>query len=130
MRLYESHPEIATRPCDSCRKYFYRDDGTIDTAKDWVDGQEVEVKKLRPDPDGVPCNTDAGCPKGHYSEPTELSENLLECYDHYLECRAVGQFPDDPLVRRSAAIIHQVEKSCERARRLEEITALLGGRRL
>ena len=31
-------------------------------------------------------------------------------YQHYRECRAVGQFPDDPLVRRNAAEIQDVEE--------------------
>ena len=30
-------------------------------------------------------------------------------YTHYLECKAVGSFPDDPIVRRNASLIRSVE---------------------
>jgi len=51
----------------------------------------------------------------------ELSPKNELCYQHYKECKAVGQFPDDPTVRRNAALIESVENDC---RRLQEIQIL------
>jgi hypothetical protein len=34
-------------------------------------------------------------------------------YLHYLECKAVGQFPDDPIVRRTARICAAIERTEE-----------------
>jgi hypothetical protein len=47
---------------------------------------------------------------------------------HYQECRAVGQFPDDAIVRRNAAIIRAATDAAEaqqRAKQLGPIAALL-----
>ena len=62
----------------------------------------------------APCqDPKRGCPKGTPENP----RNLLLCnelaYEHYRECRAVGEFPDDPIVRRNAAIIRAVEDEIE-----------------
>lgn len=42
-----------------------------------------------------------------FLDAVEPSERSLLTYQHYLECRAVGHFPDDPIVRRNARIIRQ-----------------------
>lgn len=46
----------------------------------------------------------------------ELSERNLLALQHYQRCKAVGQFPDDALVRRNAAIIAGVFQSVEEGR--------------
>ena len=62
----------------------------------------------------APCrDPERGCPKGTPEHPrTLLPENEL-AYEHYRECRAVGEFPDDAVVRRNAAIIRKVEDEVE-----------------
>ncbi|MEQ8788878.1 MAG: hypothetical protein RIC55_21380 [Pirellulaceae bacterium] len=45
-------------------------------------------------------------------------------YEHYLRCRATGQFPIDAIVARNAAIIRSIEEEFERSR-IDEIHALL-----
>ena len=35
----------------------------------------------------------------------ELSPENRRAWEHYLECRAVESWPEDPIVRRNAAII-------------------------
>ena len=44
----------------------------------------------------------------------ELSEQNWDAWGHYRECRAVGSFPADPIVRRLAAVCRQVEDAFER----------------
>jgi hypothetical protein len=62
--------------------------------------------------------------RAHAVEPTGRS---WRAYRHYRECRAVGRFPDDPLVRRCAALVRQFEEVLER-RPLEELLAFLGAK--
>ncbi|MGZ4988610.1 MAG: hypothetical protein ACXWBP_11225, partial [Limisphaerales bacterium] len=59
------------------------------------------------------------CPKGTPEEPRNLNPDNEACVQHYRECRAVGNFPDDSVVRRNAAAIREVEDSVERARAVE-----------
>jgi len=55
-----------------------------------------------------PCRL-SGCPKGTPENSIELSQKNLQAWHHYQECRAVGNFPDDPIVRRNAALIKRIE---------------------
>ena len=55
------------------------------------------------------------CIRRYAQEPTDRTRAVLA---HYLECRAVGQWPDDPIVRRNAAIIRGIMDQVE-ANRIE-----------
>jgi hypothetical protein len=58
-------------------------------------------------------------PRGVQARPEhaiELSRRNAQAYWHYLECKATGRFPDDPIVRRNAALIRLVEEEVERER--------------
>ena len=71
----------------------------------------------------TPCRFCPKIPKGQEPKPenaVELTMRNWQAYQHYLECKAVGAFPDDPIVRRNAMLIRQVEDS---ARRMESLTA-------
>lgn len=48
------------------------------------------------------------CPKGTPESPKTLSAENELCYEHFLECQAVGSFPDDSVVRRNAKVIIEV----------------------
>ena len=54
-----------------------------------------------------------------------LSAENRQCYRHYLECKAVGDFPKDWTVRRNAAIIRRIEEDVERDREDEIKLAML-----
>lgn len=60
----------------------------------------------------TPCHE---CPKIPAGEPKErrhaieLSDRNKAAWQHWRECRAVGVFPDDPIVRRNAAILQSVQ---------------------
>ena len=84
------------------------------------DGKIVERLPIFP----APCRTDKGCPKGTPENQRSLTYENEQCYDHYRECRAVNQFPDDPVVRRNAAAIRDVEDIVER-RRQEDLQSTL-----
>lgn len=98
----------------------------------------LEVFTRGQDEDGTPLRVEripqqeprcCWCPKvPRGTEPVpenavELNAMNWRAYQHYLECKAVGQFPgDDPIVRRNAMLIRGVE---EAAARME--TALANG---
>jgi hypothetical protein len=65
------------------------------------------------------------CPKGTPEDPKSLLPQNEACYRHYQECQAVGEFPDDPLVRRHARLIREIEQGYERYRDELKHTRLL-----
>lgn len=60
-----------------------------------------------------PCRQPKGCAKGTPEKTVGLWPENVMCYEHYLECKAVGQFPDDAVIKRNAAVIRDVEEAAE-----------------
>lgn len=85
---------------------------------------QVEKHRGRPArrPKGIPppCKQ---CPKGGPDEFSDLLPQNLECMQHYLECEATGSFPDDPMVKRHAALLKMVRDHADKYQRKEELTA-------
>lgn len=46
----------------------------------------------------------------------EMTPIIVQAYQHYLECRAVGQFPDDPIVRQNAALFRYATDEADKQR--------------
>lgn len=93
------------------------------------------MKRLgrRPARSKTPCRYCPKIPDGKDPRPenaVEVSEKNLAAYGHYLECKAVGAFPPDPIVRRNAAVIRGVEEAVGRVRdarmQLSVLTRLQG----
>lgn len=102
-----AHPEVAYRDCSHCRAWQYEENGQV----------KIHHGKPLKRIGKVACELPKGCPKGTHENPIELTEENWEAYIHYQECRAVGVFPDDPIVRRNARIIRRIEDSREAAKR-------------
>lgn len=68
-------------------------------------------------PKTLPCRKDpiSGCPKGTAEKSIELNEQGKQIWRHYQECKAIGKFPDDPIVRRNARVISEIEHAADRA---------------
>lgn len=118
MRLAIVHPEVAARDCKHCQKWLY----------DEKTGKVVERHGIpieRPKGTHPPCRLHIGCPKGSPENSRALTSQNRRAYHHYLECRAVGQFPDDPIVRRNAALIRHVEESIKEGK-LDILMARVG----
>lgn len=104
MELY--HPKVAGRSCESCQKFLYLEDtGEIDMDTKFA----VPRPRERPEVMPPPCRTNQGCPKGTPENSKELSNKNRLAYDHYLQCKAIGKFPDDAIVYRNAGIIRRIE---------------------
>jgi hypothetical protein len=121
------HPSIAARSCADCQAYLYYDRGYDDF------GARVEragKPVLRPKGVKTPCGW---CPKIPPGEPlvpasaVELSDKNAAAYFHYVECRAVGEFPRDAIVVRNAALIRAAEDIAERVQQTRSGLAAIAG---
>lgn len=108
-----AHPNVAFRSCESCKKWLYNEEtGKIEQRRVGTTKEQRYVDVPRTTP--PPCETAAGCAKGHWRNPKSLNERNQMAYLHYRECRAVGSFPDDAVVRKNASVIHELEEVSER----------------
>ena len=90
-------------PCHDCEKVPERvfDEKGIEIPKN-----PATVKKLR----------------GHAVEMTPI---IAKAWQHYLECRAVGSFPDDPIVRQNAALFRHVADEADKQRDVDREQRLI-----
>lgn len=107
IKLERTNKKLASRSCDDCRRWLYNAAG------------ELVIRNSTGEPElregSVPCETvNVGCPKGHWSDPLSLSEENKAALTHYLECKATGQFPDDPIVRKVARVCEKALKPLEK----------------
>lgn len=78
-------------------------------------------RKLKQHPKGPPCVQEPGiCPKGKPGE-SDLTEQNQRVVRHFEECRAVGEFPDDGVVREHAALLERLYRRAEEQRRTDQI---------
>jgi hypothetical protein len=105
------------RTCDDCEKYLYEGDNTVSTRRG-PGGKPLPV--LRPPGVPTPCQ---GCPKipssvpgpeRHRGHAMEHSRRIRKAYEFYRQCRAVGSFPDDDVVRWVARVCYEVEDEVKR----------------
>lgn len=124
------HPLFAALSCGDCKKWLYDDDGRPTMRNNYP---LPSVPMARPEGKPTPCYK---CPKfGGDVSPSErtpengatrtLSEKNSQVVRHYLECRAVGQFPDDPLVRRHAMLLRSVEDAEADRRQRDVVEAVM-----
>lgn len=117
------HPEVAYRDCGHCSQFIYNEKtGEPDT----YFGKLIPRKGSLP-----PCRFKGAdgkslCKKGTPEESNALNQQNQRVYQHYLECKAIGHFPDDAIVRRNASLIRQVEDSVQRVWQVQ--LAGLGGK--
>ncbi len=125
VRLILLHPDIAARSCEDCVRYLYYDRGPNDF------GERVERGGI-PIPRGkspTPCMWCPKIPAGARPAPEnaiELSLQNLQAWTHYRECKAVGSFPHDAIVRMNAGIVAEAEAAAERMRQARSGLGLLG----
>lgn len=123
MELLLLFPQFANRPCQHCLKYEYDDEtGKVRTHNGSPDGRP----NLRHHKHIPLCKTPEGCPKGTPDKQNSLTLRNRKAYLHYLECKAVGEFPDDPIVRRNARLIQRVVDFANEKRRIDELVAIVG----
>lgn len=103
--MLKNNPPLYARSCKVCLQFMF----------DEKTGKKV-MRRGAPmprSPGSVPCVV-GKCDRGHPDAPNVLTRANLQAYEHYLECKATGTFPDDPIVRRNAAMIRMAEEHVER----------------
>lgn len=111
MKLAILHPLVAFRSCVDCKLWQYDEN----TGEVTIRRGEKLRRVGKP-----PCEFGPEkCPKGSPEAGRELSEKNSSALHHYMECRAVGMFPDDPIVRRNAMMIRAVLDVAERKENIE-----------
>lgn len=88
----------------------------------------------RPEKARLPCEVSANyspdvraraCAKISPDAGVALNGRNQHALEHYLECRAVGVFPDDPIVRRNARIIREIYDRYEQGQLTSEVIKLM-----
>lgn len=118
------------RSCAACETYRVREDGTYSPDK------RTGLPMLRPAGVPTPCHK---CPKVpaaardaglDWRELRKLAADMTPAnraaLDFYLACRAVGRFPDDPLVGWYAPLVRDVEDLGRRVEHVALMSALAG----
>ncbi|WP_397568530.1 hypothetical protein [Schlesneria sp. T3-172] len=124
MFLLRKYPRIARMNCQVCEKYVVNE--STWQLEQGRDGQPVErLKHLGPSFLAACRDPARGCPKGTPELPNSLTAENQLCYQHYCECVSTGSFPDDPVVRRNAAVIQGVLDTVEKLREVERHNSLL-----
>ncbi|QDT41060.1 hypothetical protein Pan241w_11190 [Gimesia alba] len=116
------YPQFAHRDCSHCLKWAYNDKPG---AERYGEIEEFKGEPQRRHPKHLPlCQTKDGCPKGTPGGQNSLSDKNRQAYRHFRECKAVGQFPDDPIVRMNADLIQSVLDRVTEKQRVDELTLL------
>jgi hypothetical protein len=125
VQLYLEHPLVWGRTCDDCERYVYLEDGQLMRRP-----ARTGLPVLRPRGQLTPCPS---CPKIHRDAPArtrvhadEMTPRNRQAFWHYRQCKAVGIFPDDPVVRRNAAVVAEVIDLVNQKRQDELNVLLLG----
>jgi len=109
--LLRSDQKLYERDCKACWKYQFHEDGDQKGLPRLWRGEPLR----RPEGYPPPCLTKGlSCKKGTIDNQNVLTPTNAKVVMHYRECRAVGDFPDDPTVRANAAIISEVERMLDR----------------
>lgn len=107
------NPKLTFRDCNDCLKYVYDESSG---ERRLHRGRPLE----RPPGTYAPCAY-GRCKKGSPDAAKTLTPRNWQAYEHYLECKATGHFPDDDIVRRNARIISEIEKAVEKYERGQEM---------
>lgn len=112
MQLAILHPEVAYRDCATCLE-FVHDEKTGELQK--YRGEPVRRAKgtFPPCRYPDPATGKSRCPNGTPEASKRLTPKNFQAWEHYLECKATGLFPDDPIVRRNAGLIRRIEDSLQ-----------------
>lgn len=119
--LEYSHPQVAFRSCDHCRKYVYDEE----TGKP-RESRGVLLERVKP----PPCETDQ-CPKGHWSAPIEIKRKHLPIVQIAQEVRATGGASlnqtqaSDRILMHAIARINAIHEAASQRSNATQIAAIL-----
>lgn len=108
------------RTCEQCRLYIHDDDGRIKLNMART-GPEKRPHCIPNKPGGPPCvlcpKIPANAPEKHWRYAADMTPQFMQVMYHYRTCKAVGRFPQDPIVEACAVMIAEAEKAADDAKR-------------
>ena len=125
MWLIHRHPQVAFRDCAHCQRFVYDEEtGQPQT----INRGTMLVPRNQHNP--PPCRLERGCAKGTPEQPVTLNPANEQAWEFHKQCKAVGQFPADALVRQNAAIIEDIAEQQQRLhqRKVDLLLELLSKR--
>ena len=129
-RLYFSDPPKYGRDCLDCRRNNY-DETTGKVKMSRVSGYTLPMLRIG-SPPCHECGKTVGLePRDRvWANATEPGPRAYRAFRFWLECRAVGEWPRDPIVRRFASACAMVEEAVRNGRSagVLEVLGLVRGR--
>lgn len=102
VRLEALNPKLANRSCDRCQTFWYDEK----TGKPLIQNSTLLPMLRANGGSAPPCRIPGlGCLKGTPEKQNVLNPANKWAFQHYLRCKAIGQFPADEIVATNAAII-------------------------
>jgi hypothetical protein len=99
IQLKRTNQKLASRSCESCQEFWYSEE-----TGDPILSNSTLLPMLRVSP--PPCRMPGvGCPKGDPENQRTLNSANGLALSHYLNCAAVGIFPQDSIVSQNAKVI-------------------------
>lgn len=119
------HPDLYFRDCQHCLKYVYDEEGDNAGQLSLFRGEPVE--RVVPAPC---CNRKhpKGCLKGTAENPKVLTPKNQKVYQHWKECKAVGQFPEDDIVKKHAALIQDIVDQANEHKQMQMMSIMMLGK--
>ena len=113
MSLLLTHPEVAYRSCEDCKRWIY-DDKTGER-RNLRTGEPMERPRGVP----TPCLRCPKCTGVRRPNPTDgskatLSEKNMKTLALYYEHQAAPMLISDPIVRRNFGLIHRILAAYDR----------------
>ena len=116
--LEQTRPLLAIRDCRHCWRFVYNETNEkgrpIDRPYEFRKGQLI---KRKPGLSSPACTQEGGCSKGDIDNQRTLHPITERAYRYYRECRAVGIFPHDAVVRHFAVLFREAEDYVDRRTR-------------
>lgn len=120
VRVLLLHPQWR-RSCSDCLKWRYDEHGKP------MERPHGSGNRLTNDDGYTPCTECPKIPEGSPKErryAQELSDKNFRAWQHWRECKAVGRFPDDEIVKRNAAILQSIQDELDR-QPIQQLTQLM-----
>jgi hypothetical protein len=119
--LILAHAAVAARSCADCKRYVYNDGPGEDHSQVLRPDRHGRrtLPMARPVGQPTPCWTCPKVPAGADPVPDsarEFTPQLWRTWMHNRGCKAVGRWPDDPIVVEHAREVAEVEAAIERSR--------------
>lgn len=138
VRMIETGSKFLGRTCADCIAFMWGEGGVEGTSrsigrKKFKSLQACRnagaVPTTRINGMALPCHecpkVREGAPRPSYYYADEVTDQSWLAIQHFDECDAVQQFPNDPIVKKNAAVIRRVKAECARSSQSSNLAHVL-----